>query len=103
MKAVSKVSFALACALGMSAVGAQTVQRDGINVSDTGKATQTVAQAPGTAPIQTAQAGGGASGGASTAGATAGAAGATTGAMIAVGVAAGVVAVSANNSSTVTH
>jgi hypothetical protein len=64
---MAKISIAVACALGMSAAFAQTVQR--------GEAKQTVAQAGTTAPIQTAQAGaaaGGAASGASTGGFVAG-------------------------------
>lgn len=62
----TKISIALACALGVTAALAQTVQR--------GEEKQTVAQASTTTPIQTAQAGaaGGAAGGASTGGVMAG-------------------------------
>jgi hypothetical protein len=70
MKSLTRISIAVACALGVSAALAQSVQRDGVTVSKAG-ATQTVAQAP----IQTAQAGaaaGGAAGGASSAGALGG-------------------------------
>lgn len=65
MNRMTKISIAVACALGVSAAFAQSVQR--------GEEKQTVAQASTTAPIQTAQAGaGGAAGGASTGGVVAG-------------------------------
>jgi len=75
MKRMTKISIAIACAFGVSAAVAQTVQRGDVAASNAGKATQTVAQASTTAPIQTAQAGaaaGGAAGGASTGGVLAG-------------------------------
>lgn len=75
MNRMTKLSIAVMCAVGMSAAVAQTVQRGAAAASDAGKATQTVAQASTTAPIQTAQAGaaaGGAAGGASTGGVIAG-------------------------------
>lgn len=69
MRGLTRVSIALACALGVSAVYAQSVQRGEKVVSAPEQ--QTVAQASTVAPIQTAQAGaaaGGAAGGASGAG-----------------------------------
>jgi hypothetical protein len=71
MKRMTKISIAIACAFGMSAALAQSVQRGGVTVSNAGEATQTVAQASTSAPIQTAQAGGTATG-ASSGGAAAG-------------------------------
>lgn len=74
MKPTMKISIAVACAFGASAVLAQTVQRGDVAVSGA-SAPQTVAQASTAAPIQTAQAGaaaGGAAGGASTGGVLAG-------------------------------
>jgi len=68
MKGMTKISIAIACALGASAALAQTVQRGDVTVSGA-SAPQTVAQASTAAPIQTAQAGaaaGGAASGAST-------------------------------------
>lgn len=70
MNRITKISIAVACALGMSAAVAQSVQRGGTVVS-VGKATSKVAQASTPAPVQTAQAGG-AAGGASTGGAAGG-------------------------------
>ncbi len=67
MKRLTKISIAVACALGVSAAFAQSVQRGDTKVSDT-KAKQTVAQATTTAPIQVAQAGAAAGGAASGAG-----------------------------------
>lgn len=64
MKRITGISIAVACALGVSAAFAQTVQRGDAKVSNT-KATQTVAQASTTAPVQVAQASGAAAGGAS--------------------------------------
>jgi hypothetical protein len=98
MKRMAKISIAVACALGMSAVVAQSVQRGGVTVSNSGGATQPVAQAAITAPIHTAQAGG-TSGGASTSGTTA-ATGMSTGTIVAVTTAAVAIAISASNSST---
>jgi hypothetical protein len=73
MNRMTKVSIAVVCALGMSAAVAQTVQRGATAAGNTSKATQTVAQASTTAPVQVAQAAaGGAAGGASTGGALAG-------------------------------
>lgn len=75
MARMTKISVAIACAFGMSAALAQTVQRGDAAVGNAGQATQTVAQASTAAPIQTAQAGaaaGGAAGGASTGGVLAG-------------------------------
>jgi hypothetical protein len=75
MNRLTKISLAVICALGVSAVTAQTVQRDG----------QEVKPAQTRAPVKTAQAGGAAAGGA--AGGTAAAAGAgTAAAVFAVGV-----------------
>lgn len=73
MNVTLKAAVAAACALGLSAAYAQTVQRG--ETSAAKPAQQTVAQASGTAPIQTAQAGaaaGGAAGGASGGGFVAG-------------------------------
>lgn len=69
MNITLKAAIAAACALGLSAAYAQTVQRG--ETSAAKPAQQTVAQASGTAPIQTAQAGGAAEG-AAAGGATAG-------------------------------
>lgn len=104
MKRMTKISIAVACALGMSAALAQTVQRGDATVSNTGKATQTVAQASTAAPIQTAQAGGTAGGtaaGASTGGAVAGAGLGTT--LVVVGAAVAAIAVASDSGSTVAH
>jgi len=99
---MTRISIAVACAVGMSAAFAQSVQRADKVVSDAATPTQAVAQASSAAPIRTAQAGaGGAAGGASTTGATA--AGLSTPAIVAIGAAAAVVAISANNSSTTGH
>jgi hypothetical protein len=68
MKLTIKATIAAACALGMFAAFAQTVQR---GETAAVKGTQTVAQASTLAPVQVAQAGatpGGAAGGASTGG-----------------------------------
>jgi len=97
MKRMTKISIAVACALGMSAALAQTVQRGDETVSN---ATQTVAQASTAAPIQTAQAGGTATG-ASTSGAVAGAGLGTT--LVVVGAAVAAIAIASDSGSTVTH
>jgi len=103
MQPMSKITIALACALGMSTAAAQSVQRGDTGVSDAGKATQVVAQAP-SAPIQTAQAGGtagGSSAGASTAGASA-----TVGlapSLVLVGAAVATIAVTVHSGSTTQH
>jgi hypothetical protein len=73
MKAIAKVSIAVACALGAGFAMAQSVERGGKVVSK--PATQTVAQSSSAAPIQTAQASGAAAGGA--------AGGASTGSVVA--------------------
>ena len=98
MRKFTRISLAIVCALGVTAVTAQTVQRDGKEV----KPAQT------RAPVQTAQApaGGAATGGAATGGAAAGTAtmGAGTIALIAVGVVAVVAAASNSDSEPpVTH
>ena len=96
MRNLSKITMAVLCALGITAVTAQTVQRDGKEV----KPAQT------RAPVQTAQAqAGGAAAGGAAGGATAsvGAATAGTVAFISVGVAAVAAAASDANSQTVTH
>jgi len=100
MKRMTKISIAVACALGMSAALAQTVQRGDATVSNAGKTTQTVAQASTAAPIQTAQAGGTAAG-ASTSGAVAGAGLGTT--LVVVGAAVAAIAIASDSGSTVTH
>jgi hypothetical protein len=70
MRRATGIFIAVACALGMGAALAQTVQRGDVTVSSA-NAPQTVAQASTAAPIQTAQAGA-AAGGASTGGVFAG-------------------------------
>ncbi len=99
MKRFTKISIAVACALGVSAAFAQSVQRGDTKVSDT-KPTQTVAQATTTAPIQVAQAGG-ASSGAVAGGATAGVGLGTTLVIVAASIA--TIAVATDSGSTVTH
>lgn len=69
MKLTIKAAIAAACALGMTTAFAQTVQR---GEAAAVKGTQTVAQASTIAPVQVAQAAGGAAGGASTGGAVGG-------------------------------
>jgi hypothetical protein len=97
MNNLTRISIAIACALGTSAALAQSVERNGATVSKAGS-TQTVAQASTAAPIQTAQAGaaaGSAAGGASAGGAAAGGigvAGSTAGTLTFVGAAAASVA-----------
>lgn len=102
MNVTLKAAIAAACALGVSAVYAQTVQRG--ETSAAKPAQQTVAQASGTAPIQTAQAGGaagGASGGGFAAGiGTAGTVGSTA---VFVGSAIAATAASASTDTTVSH
>ncbi len=74
MRRATGILIAVACALGMGAALAQTVQRGDVTVSSA-NAPQTVAKASTAAPVQTAQAGaaaGGAAGGASTGGVFAG-------------------------------
>jgi len=107
MKRLSRILTAVACALGMSAAEAQSVQR-GDKVASTGQATPTVAQASSAAPIQTAQAGaaaGGASGGASTGGVFAGVgtAGSVGSTVVFVGSAVAGAAAASTGGSTVTH
>jgi hypothetical protein len=97
----TRIAIAVACALGMSAAVAQTVQRDNNTV---GNATLTVAQASNTAPTQVAQASGsagGASAGAATGGAAAGLGLGTT--LVVVAAAVATIAVAADSGSTVTH
>jgi len=99
MKHLTKVSIAVACALGVSAVYAQSVQRGDKVVSQ--PATQTVAQASTTAPIQTAQAAGGAAAGA--AGSAAGAAAVVTpivGTTVFIGAAVAATAVASDTNAT---
>jgi len=62
MNLMTKLSIAVMCAVGMSAAVAQSVQRGDTAASNTGKATQTLAQASTAAPVQVAQAGGAAAG-----------------------------------------
>jgi len=100
MKRMIRISIAAACALGMGAAAAQSVQRDGVTVSAKGKATQVVAQASTAAPIQVAQSGGAATG-ASTGGATAGLGLGTS--LIVVGAAVAAISVTVNNGSTTQH
>lgn len=102
MKRMIKILTVVACASGMSAAAAQSVQRDGETISAAGKPAQVVAQASPTAPIQVAQASGGAAAGASTGAAAAGGAGLGTG-LIIVGAAVATIAVTVDNGSTVTH
>jgi uncharacterized membrane protein len=84
----TRISIAIACALGVTAVSAQTVQRDGKEV----KPAQT------RAPVKVAQApaGGGAATGGATGGAVAG--GISGGAIAAIAVGVALVAVAANDS-----
>jgi hypothetical protein len=94
MRQFTRIAIAVACALGVTAVTAQTVQRDGKEV----KPAQT------RAPLKVAQTSGG---GAATGGATGGAAtgGMSAGAIAAVAVGVAVVAVAASGDSdeAVTH
>ena len=94
MRRLTSISIAVACALGVTAVAAQTVQRDGKDV----RPAQT------RAPAQTAQApaGGAATGGAAAGGAAAGTAtiGVGTAALIAVGVVAVAAAAGGSDSDT---
>lgn len=94
MNRITSISIAVACALGVSATVAQTVLRGDATVSNAGKATQTVAQASTTAPIQTAQAG--TSGGVGTPGSV----GST---VLFVGAAVAGVAAASSGGSTVNH
>lgn len=106
MKLTTRVAIAAACALSMTTVFAQTVQRGETAAAE---GTQAVAQASTTPRIQTAQAGtaaGGASGGASTGGALGGvgAAGTVGSAMVFVGAAvAGFAAASSGTDAPVAH
>jgi len=97
MSQFSKITIAVLCALGVTAVTAQTVQRDGKEVNP----------AQVRAPVQTAQAqAGGAAAGGAAGGATAavGAATAGTVAFVSLGVVAVASAVSdANQEAAVTH
>lgn len=102
MKRMIKILTAVACASGMSAAAAQSVQRDGEVISAAGKPAQAVvAQAGTAAPIQVAQASGGAAAGASTGAAAAGVGFGT--ALIVIGAAVATIAVTVDNGSTVTH
>jgi len=94
MKKLGKVTIAAICALGAGAVMAQSVVRDGKVVSK--PATQTVAQASTTAPVQVAQAGGAAAG---ATGGTITGAGTVVGTSIFVGTAIAAAAVQANSTS----
>jgi hypothetical protein len=91
MQALTRISIAVVCALGVTVAIAQTIQPRG--------ATPTQARSP----LQTAQAQtpGGAASGASTAGATAAVGGTTVGTVAFVAV--GVAAVASTGGSTVTH
>ncbi len=100
MNRMTRISVAVACALGMSAALAQTVQRGDVTVSNASKPTQTVAQATTTTPIQVAQAGGAAVG--ATAGGGIAGIGITS-TIVIVGTAAALVSISAENRQTVTH
>ncbi len=100
MKRLIKISIAAACALSMSAAFAQAVQRGDKIVGSADKATQTVAQASTTAPIQVAQAGGAATG-ATAGGAAAGVGLGTTLVIVAASIA--TIAVATDSGSTVTH
>ena len=95
MRKLTRISLAIVCALGITAVTAQTVQRDGKEV----KPAQT------RAPVHTAQAqAGGAAAGGAAGGAAAGAAVATAGAVFAVALGVAVVASATQSSDTpVTH
>lgn len=101
MKRLIKILTVVACASGMSAAAAQSVQRDGETISAAGKPAQVVAQASTAAPIQVAQASGGAAAGASTGAAAAGA-GFGAGLVI-IGAAIATIAVTVESGSTVTH
>ena len=93
MKRMTKISIAVACALGVSAAFAQTVQRGDATVSNADKAAQTT-------PIQIAQAGG------TSTGATAGGATATVGfgtTLVLVGAAVAAVAISADDGTAATQ
>lgn len=94
---MKRISIALACALGVSAAFAQTVQRGEVKVS---AEKATVAQASTAAPIQVAQAGGAAAGAA--AGGAAGTAGIGT-TLLLVGATIATIAVATDSGSTVTH
>jgi hypothetical protein len=101
MHDITRISIAIACALGMSAALAQSVQRGDATVRNADQAAQEVAQASTAAPVQVAQAGGAAAG-ASTGGAAAGAGLGTT--LVVVGAAVAAIAVATDDSgSTVTH
>ena len=97
MYKLAKLSFAVLCALGVSAVTAQTVQRDGKEVKP----------AQARAPVTTAQApAGGAAAGGAAGGATAAVGATTAGTLAFVGMAAfAVVGATANsdNGAAVTH
>ena len=95
---MTKISIAIAFAFAMGAALAQSVQRGDVTVSS--EATQTVAQASTSAPIQTAQAGGTAAG-ASSGGAAAGIDVGKT--LLVVGAAVAAIAVASDSGSTVTH
>ena len=109
MKRMTGISIAVACALGMGAALAQSLQLGDAAAGNAGKATQTLAQGSTTVPIQTAQAGGaagGVSGGASTGGVFAGVgtAGTVGSTVLFVGAAvAGAAAASTGGGSTVAH
>jgi hypothetical protein len=96
MKRMTKISIAIACAFGMSAALAQSVQRGGVTVSNAGE----VAQASTSAPIQTAQAGGTATG-ASSGGAAAGIDVGKT--LVVVGAAVAAIAIVSDSDSTAGH
>jgi hypothetical protein len=95
MRQLSKLSIAVLCALGITAVGAQTVQRDGKEV----KPAQT------RAPVQTAQAqaGGAAAGGAAGGVAAGGAVAGGTIGFISLGVVAATAATANSGDAAVTH
>lgn len=101
MHRIGKAAIAVACALGVSAALAQSVERDGKVVSKTTPQT-TVAQAQTAAPVQVAQAGG-ASGGASTGSAAAAGGLGTVGTVVAVGVGLAMIVVATDSDSTTGH
>jgi hypothetical protein len=105
MKGMLRIAIGVACALGMSAVAAQSVQRGGAIVGSADKP----AQASTAAPIRVAQASGSAGGAATGASAGGAAAGAGLGmTLVVVGAAVAAIAVasdsgSTGSGSTVTH
>jgi hypothetical protein len=98
MKHVTKLSIAVACALGVSAAVAQNVAPESSAKNAAAK------KAEVRTPVQLAQAAGGTSSGASTAGAAGAGMSSTTAALVGLGVVAAVIAVSSeDNPATTTH